>query len=345
MHRAPRGACRRAGRYRPDPVQWHSRGCFWSPSSMATDFVVTRNGVLGRGIRRHERQAPHRRRRGKIDDRALACGQQMRNLVLHAQPCAAHIDGEEIVEILGGNILHRAGRSRNAGVVHRDIKTTEFLHGGIHHCRDRFLVAHIDRDKTHLAAACETRSRRQACHPRTCFSPAITTFAPASAMARAHARPIPESAPTMRARRPLMENWSSFTFLLPDNCWRAAPAGRAARDGVSLLYKSEASDRPDRHNSIPKFQANSLSFQWNCANIRPVSGADLNKRVPSGGRQYEPPGIAEDHLGRCGPAGHIGQSPCAAGLSIAQRHIHRAVYARRVDRSSRAFWGSGFRTR
>ncbi len=72
--------------------------------------------------------------------------------MLHAQPGAAHIDGEHVVEIRRGQGVDRAGHAGHAGIVHGDIDTAQPFDGLVDHGADLVFLAHIDGKEGHFDA-------------------------------------------------------------------------------------------------------------------------------------------------------------------------------------------------
>ena len=123
--------------------------------------------------------------------------------MLHAGPDAAQVDGVDPVEQFGGFVGGVGGWGLDAGVVERHVEPAERGDGAVDHRRDLVLVGDVAGDAEHLMPGSLQIVRSRAGCAGVVVVAASTTAAPASAKARAVARPMPELAPVTRATWPV----------------------------------------------------------------------------------------------------------------------------------------------
>ena len=108
-----------------------------SASGEADDAVL--GAVVGGAARKPDQAAE----RGAVDDGAAALRAHRPQLVLHAGPDAAEVDGVHAVEGLGLFVGGVGRRSLDAGVVECEVQPAEARHGAFHERGDLLLVGHV----------------------------------------------------------------------------------------------------------------------------------------------------------------------------------------------------------
>ena len=89
------------------------------------------HAVLGGVVGGAAGQADQPAEGGAVDDRAAALFAHLGQLVLHAGPHPAEVDGVDPVEDLGGLVGGVAGRDLDAGVVERHVEPAEGVDGRV----------------------------------------------------------------------------------------------------------------------------------------------------------------------------------------------------------------------
>ena len=92
--------------------------------------------MLGRVIGSPARLADEAAKRGTVDNGAAALGTHLEQLVFHAGPDTAQIDGDHVVEGTRGFIGQIAHRTQDTGVVERHVQLTEGGNRALDHGRD-----------------------------------------------------------------------------------------------------------------------------------------------------------------------------------------------------------------
>jgi hypothetical protein len=130
-----------------------------------------------------------------------ALGAHLAELMLHARPDTAQINGDHLVEALGRLIGWVASEADDAGIVEGHVQPAVGRDGALDHLGDLHLIRHSQ--VTPMAwwpsAVNPSVARRSASSSMS----ASTTAAPASAKAFTLASPMPELAPVTRATWPL----------------------------------------------------------------------------------------------------------------------------------------------
>ena len=161
----------------------------------ADDAVL--GGVVGGPAGKADEPAERR----AVHDRAAALVAHLAELVLHAGPDAAEVDGVDPVEQVGGFVGGVGGWGLDAGVVECHVEPAERGDGAVDHRGDLGLVGDVAGDAEHLMPG-GCRSSAAALDGFVAWATRATA-APASAKARAVARPMPELAPVTRATWPV----------------------------------------------------------------------------------------------------------------------------------------------
>ena len=102
--------------------------------------------MLGRVIGSPARLADEAAKRGTVDDGAAALGTHLEQLMFHASPDTAQIDGGHVVEGSRGFIGQIAHRTQDTGIVERHVQLTEGRDRALDHGRDLRLVRHVAGD-------------------------------------------------------------------------------------------------------------------------------------------------------------------------------------------------------
>ena len=160
------------------------------------------DAVLGGVVGGSAGEADETAERRAVDDGAAALGAHLAELVLHAGPHAAEVDGVDPVEQVGGFVGGVGGWGLDAGVVERHVEPAERGDGAVDHRGDLVLVGDVAGDAEHLVSGGLQVVGGGAASGVVVVA-ARTTAAPASAKARAVARPMPELAPVTRATWPV----------------------------------------------------------------------------------------------------------------------------------------------
>ena len=108
------------------------------------------HAMLGRVIGRPARLADQPAERGTVDDGAAALGAHLEQLVFHAGPDTAQIDGGHGVEGRGRFIGQIAHRAQDTGIVERHVQATEGGDGALDHGGGLRLVRHVAGDTNRL---------------------------------------------------------------------------------------------------------------------------------------------------------------------------------------------------
>ena len=138
--------------------------------------------------------------RGAVDDRSGALGAHLGELVLHAGPDAAQIDGVDPVEHLGGLVGGVDGGGLDAGVVVGHVQAAERLDGPGDGGGDLVLVGDVAAHGKYVVPGVAQLGLGRVEGVGVDIG---VVAAPASAKARAVASPIPELAPVTRAIWPV----------------------------------------------------------------------------------------------------------------------------------------------
>jgi len=99
--------------------------------------------MLGRVIGSPARLANEAAKRGTVDNGAAALGAHLEQLVFHAGPDTAQIDGDHVVEGTRGFIGQIAHRTQDTGIVERHVQLTEGGNRSLDHGRGLRLVRHV----------------------------------------------------------------------------------------------------------------------------------------------------------------------------------------------------------
>jgi hypothetical protein len=143
-----------------DGVRPHSpsHGCIDHARAYGIDANATRrivhggalcqpdHAMLGRVIGSPARLADEAAKRGTVDDGAAALGAHLEQLVFHASPDTAQIDGGHVIEGPRGFIGQIAHRTQDTGIVERHVQLTEGRDRALDHGRDLRLVRHVAGD-------------------------------------------------------------------------------------------------------------------------------------------------------------------------------------------------------
>ncbi len=101
------------------------------------------DAVFGRVVGDPARQADQSAEGGAVDDGSRTLGAHLDELVFHAGPHAAQVDGGEAVEPLGGLVGGIDDRGLDTGVVVGHIEASENLRGGCYGRRDLGFVSDV----------------------------------------------------------------------------------------------------------------------------------------------------------------------------------------------------------
>ena len=102
--------------------------------------------MLGRVIGSPARLADEAAERGTVDDGAAALGTHLEQLVFHASPDTAQINGGHVVEGPRGFIGQIPHGTQDTGIVERHVQLTEGRDRALDHGRDLRLVRHVAGD-------------------------------------------------------------------------------------------------------------------------------------------------------------------------------------------------------
>ena len=102
--------------------------------------------MLGRVVGGPTGVADQPAQRGAVDDRTAALGAHLEQLVFHARPDTAQIDGGHVVEGRCRFIGQIAHRPQDTGIVERHVQPTEGRDRAPDHGRDLRLVRHVAGD-------------------------------------------------------------------------------------------------------------------------------------------------------------------------------------------------------
>src|SRR5439155_23106135 len=108
------------------------------------------HSVLGCMVRCSAWDADQAANRGAVDDSSASLLAHLAQLILHAIPHAAEIDGVYAIEFCAAGISGLHSRGLHAGIVVRRIQATEGGHGLFNHFFDFCLVCDVAADGNRL---------------------------------------------------------------------------------------------------------------------------------------------------------------------------------------------------